>query len=56
MTPYINFESLSYNRVTIRESSINNEHDPGSNIYQDISSLETHNCSPNTSKTTVNVF
>ena len=47
MTPDINFESLSYNPFSIHESSINSEHDPDINFYQDISSLETHYCSPN---------
>ena len=47
MTPDINFEYLSYNPSSIQESSINNEHDPDINFYQDISSLETHYCSPN---------
>ena len=41
------FESLSYNPFSIHESSINSEHDPDINFYQDISSLETHYCSPN---------
>ena len=47
MTPDINFESLSYNPFSIHKSSINSEHDPDSNIYQDISSFETYYCSPN---------
>ena len=47
MTPDINFESLLYNPFSIHESSINSEHDPDINFYQDISSLETHYCSPN---------
>ena len=47
MTPDINFESLSYNPFHIHESSINSEHDPDINFYQDISSLETHHCSTN---------
>ena len=47
MTPDINFESLSYNLFSIYESSINSEHDPYINFYQDVSSLETHYCSPN---------
>ena len=50
MTPDINFESLSYNPFSIDESSINSEHDPDINVYQDISSLETHYCSPNNFK------
>ena len=47
MTPDINFQSLSYNTFSIHESAINSEHDPDINFYQDISSLETHYCSPN---------
>ena len=47
MTPDINFESLSYNPFSIHESSINSEHDPDINFYQDISCLETHYFSPN---------
>ena len=47
MTPDINFKSLSHNPFSIHESSINSEHDPGINFYQDLSSLETHYCSPN---------
>ena len=47
MTPDINFESLSYNPFSIHESSMNSEHDPDVNFYQDISSFETHYCSPN---------
>ena len=47
MIPDINFESFSYNPFSIQESSINCEHDPDINFYQDISSLETHYCSPN---------
>ena len=47
MTPDINFEYLSYNLFSIHESSINSEHDPDINFYQDISSLGTHYCSPN---------
>ena len=46
MTPGINFESLSYNPFGIHESSINSERDPDISFYQDISSLETHYCSP----------
>ena len=55
MTPDINFESLSYNLFSIHESSINSEHDPDINFYQDISSLETHYCSPNDLRTTFNL-
>ena len=40
MTSVINFESLSYNPFGIHESSMNKEHDPGINFYQDIYSLE----------------
>ena len=47
MTPDINFEYLSYNPFSIHESSINSEHESDINFYQDISSLETHYCSPN---------
>ena len=47
MTPDINFESLSYNLFSICESSINSEHDPYINFYQDVCSLETHYCRPN---------
>ena len=50
MTPDLNFESLSYNPFSIHESSINSEHDPDLNFYQDISSLETYYCSPNSFK------
>ena len=46
MPPDINFECLSYNPFRIHESSINSEHDPDMNFYQDISSLQTHYCSP----------
>ena len=37
MTPDINFESLLYCPFSIRENSINREHDPDINFYQDIS-------------------
>ena len=47
MTPEINFESLSYSSFSIHENTINCEHDPGINFYQDISSLETHYSTPN---------
>ena len=47
MTADINFESFSHNPFSIHESSINSEHDPSIKFYQDISSLETHYCSPN---------
>ena len=56
MTPDINFESLSYNPFSIHESSINSEHDPDINFYQDISSLETHYCSPNDLKNNFQSF
>ena len=56
MTPDINFESLSYNPFSIHESSINSEHDPDINSYQDISSLETHYCSPNDFKNNFQSF
>ena len=46
MTPDINFESLSNNPFRIHGSSINSEHDPDINFYQDIS-LETYYCNPN---------
>ena len=54
MTPDINFQSLSYNLFSIHESSINSEHehDPDNNFYQDISSFDTHYCSPNDLRTT----
>ena len=42
MTPDINFESLSYNPFSIWENSINSEHYPDINFYQDSSSLETY--------------
>ena len=41
------FESLSYNPFSIHESSVNSEHEPDINFYQDISSLETNYCNPN---------
>ena len=47
MTPDIYFKSLSFNPFSIHESSINSEHDPEINFYQDIFSLETNYCSPN---------
>ena len=47
MSPEINFESLSYNPSSIQVGTINSEHDPKINFYQNISSLETHYCSPN---------
>ena len=47
MTPNINFKSLSYSFFSIHEKSVNSEHDPGITFYQDISSLETHYCTPN---------
>ena len=56
MTPGINFESLSYNPFSIHESSINSEHDPEINFCQDISSLETHYCSPNDFKNNFQSF
>ena len=56
MTPDINFESLSHNLFSIHESSINSEHDPDINFYQDISSLETHYCSPNDFKNNFQSF
>ena len=56
MTPDINFESLSYNPFSIHESSIDSEHDPDINFYQDISSLETHYCSPNDVKNNFQSF
>ena len=56
MTPDINFESLSYNPFSIYKSSINSEHDPDINFYQDISSLETHYCSPNDFKNNFQSF
>ena len=46
MTPDINFESLSYNHLSIHESSINSEHDPDISFNQDVSFLETQYCSP----------
>ena len=42
MTSDINFQSLAYNLFSIHESSINSEHNPEINFYQDISSLETY--------------
>ena len=56
MTPDINFESLSYNPFSIHKSSINSEHDPDINFYQDISSLETHYCCPNNFKNNFQCF
>ena len=56
MTPDINFESLSYYPFSIHESSINSQHDPDINFYQDISSLETHYCSPNDFKNNFQSF
>ena len=47
MTPDIYFESLSFNPFRIHESSINSEHHPKINFYQDVFSLETNYCSPN---------
>ena len=56
MTPDINFESLPYSPFNIHESSINSEHDPDINFYQDIFSLETHYCSPNDFKNNFQSF
>ena len=56
MTPDINFKSLSYNPFSIHKSSINSEHDPDINFYQDISSLETHYCNPNDFKNNFQSF
>ena len=56
MTPDISFESLSYNPFSIHQNSINSEHDPEINFYQDISSLETHYCSPNDFKSNFQCF
>ena len=56
MTPGINFESLSYNPFSIHESSINSEHDPDINFYQDISSFERHYWSPNDFKNNLQCF
>ena len=47
MTVDINFKFLLYSPFSIHENSINREHDPDINFYQHISSLETHNCTPN---------
>ena len=49
MTPDINFECLSYSPFNIHEKSINREHGPDINFYQDISPLEIHYCTPNDS-------
>ena len=56
MAPDINFESLSYSPFSIHENSRINEHDPGINFYQDISSLETHYCTPNDFKNNFQCF
>ena len=53
MTPGINFESSPYNPFNIHESTINSEHNPDINFYQDISFLETNYYSPNDFK---NIF
>ena len=47
MIPDINFESLSYSPFSYHENSINSKHDRDINFYQDISSPETHYCTPN---------
>ena len=56
MTPDINFDSLLHNPFSIHKSSINSEHDPDVNFYQEISSLETHYCSPNDSQNNFQSF
>ena len=56
MTRDINLESLSHNTFSIHESSINRDHDPDINFYQDISSLETHYCRPNDFKNNFQSF
>ena len=56
MTPDINFESLSYSPFSIHENSINSAHNLDINFYQNISSLETHYCTPNDFKNNFQFF
>ena len=50
------FEPLLHNSFSFHKSSINSEHDPDINFYQDISSLETHYCCPNNFKNNFQCF